>query len=59
MKFSQLIWDVLVSAYEHGDNQALRALEAYAAEHDGKLSLEMHGRVVIGYRFVPNPIPQY
>jgi hypothetical protein len=59
MTFNQVIWDVLIAAYENGDNQALQALEAYAAEHDGRLSIEMQGRVVTGYQFTPNPISKY
>ena len=59
MKFNQVIWDVLVNAYENGDNKAIVALEAYAAEHDGRLSIEMQGRVVTAYQFIPNPIPKY
>jgi hypothetical protein len=58
MKFSQLIWDVLVWAHLSGDGRAYQALQDYATEHDGRLFI-VSAAGQTSYEFIPNPVGKY
>lgn len=59
MKFNQTVWDALCFLRNCGwESMASQALDAYAADCDGKVQWEMvDGRYA--FRFIPNPIPKY
>jgi hypothetical protein len=59
MQFNQLIWNTLIWAHRSGNDEAMRALEEYAAEHDGRLFVATGCQGDVSFEFVPNPVGKY
>ena len=69
MRFNQIVWDALCyAASKPGTHRGYEALQAYAADCDGKIKINPYMEKVTDkdglrdapiYKFVPNPDSQY